>query len=64
MSLEDAKRNNDNVKQEYSTLENNEKNATTSQPSTQTEPRKPGQEQTRTENLQRIQQRKLKVNFH
>lgn len=60
MSLEESKLNNDViVKQEYATTESVE---TTTQPPAQAEPRKPAQEQTRTENLQRIQQRKLKVN--
>lgn len=59
MSSEDTKVNNDMiVKQEYVTTESAE---TSAQPPAQAEPRKPAQEQTRTENLQRIQQRKLKV---
>ncbi len=60
MSSEEIKLNNDvAVKQEHSATDNNEKSSTTAQPPAQA---KPAQEQTRTENLQRIQQRKLKVN--
>lgn len=59
MSAEEVKLNNDVVvKQEYSATDSTEKNPTTAPPPAQT---KPAQEQTRTENLQRIQQRKLKV---
>lgn len=59
MSSEEIKLNNDVVvKQEQSASDSTEKNPTAAQPPTQT---KPAQEQTRTENLQRIQQRKLKV---
>lgn len=59
MSSEEVKLNNDVVvKQEHSATDSTEKNPATAQPPTQT---KPAQEQTRTENLQRIQQRKLKV---
>lgn len=59
MSSEEIKLNNDVVvKQEQSAGDGTEKNPTAAQPPTQT---KPAQEQTRTENLQRIQQRKLKV---
>lgn len=59
MSSEEVKLNNDvAVKQEHLATDSTEKNATTAQPPAQT---KPAQEQTRTENLQRIQQRKLKV---
>lgn len=47
------------VKQEHSGTDSTEKNPSTTQPT----PAKPAQEQTRTENLQRIQQRKLKVKF-
>lgn len=60
MSSEEVKLSSDVViKQEYVAAESSEKNSTTQLPAT--EPRKPAQEQTRTENLQRIQQRKLKV---
>lgn len=60
MSAEEVKLNNDVVvKQEYSAIDSStEKNPSTAPPPAQT---KPAQEQTRTENLQRIQQRKLKV---
>lgn len=55
MSSEEVKVNNEvAVKQEHSATDSIEKNQTTA-------PTKPAQEQTRTENLQRIQQRKLKV---
>lgn len=57
MSAEEVKLTND-VKQEYSPTDSTEKNTTTAPPPAQA---KPAQEQTRTENLQRIQQRKLKV---
>lgn len=58
MSSEEVTMNSDVVvKQEHSATDSNEKNPSTAQPSQA----KPAQEQTRTENLQRIQQRKLKV---
>lgn len=59
MSAEEVKLTND-VKQEYSPTDSTEKNTTTAPPPAQA---KPAQEQTRTENLQRIQQRKLKVSW-
>lgn len=49
-----------NVMQEHSTNQCIEKNSTAAQPSTQAESRIPP-EQTRTENIQRIQLRKLRV---
>ncbi|KAJ6647262.1 Histone acetyltransferase KAT2A [Pseudolycoriella hygida] len=59
MSLEEGKLSSDVVvKQEYSGSENTEKTPAAAQPQAQA---KPAQEQTRTENLQRIQQRKLKI---
>lgn len=57
--MEEVKLVNDAViKQEYAATDSSEKNANTAQTPAQT---KPAQEQTRTENLQRIQQRKMKV---